>query len=201
MGTRDKRIDAYIAKAQPFAKPILTHIREAIHEACPDVEESIKWSMPAFGYKGPLCGMAAFKQHATFGFWKSSLVFGKDDPYTKHPNGMAAFGKMTSLADLPPKRILVAYVRRAATLNDEDVKVSRKKPKPKQALPVPPALAAALRKHVKAKAVFDVFPPSHKREYVEWIVGAKTDETRDRRIAQAVEWMAEGKPRNWKYMA
>ena len=198
MGTKNKRIDAYIANAPDFAKPILAHIRETIHEACPDVEETIKWSMPAFGYKGPLCGMAAFKEHATFGFWKSSLVFGKDDPYTKHPNGMASFGRMTSLSDLPPKKILLAYIKRAAKLNADGVTVERRRT-PRKPLPIPPAFAAALKKHKKAKAAFDAMAPSHQREYNEWIGEAKTDATRDRRVAQAMEWIAEGKSRNWKY--
>lgn len=198
MSARDKRVDAYIAKAQPFAKPILTHIREAVHQACPDVEEAIKWGMPAFSYKGPMCGMAAFKQHATFGFWKSSLVFGKNDRYAVDPNGMAAFGRMTSLADLPPKKALAGYIRKAAALNDQGVKVERTR-RPRTPLPVPPALAAALTKNGAAKSAFDALPPSHQREYNEWIGDAKTDETRTRRVAQAVQWIAEGKSRNWKY--
>ena len=198
MGTRDKRIDAYIAKSQDFAKPILTEIREAIHAACLDVTETIKWGMPAFDYKGPMCGMAAFKQHATFGFWKSSLVFGADDPYATDPNGMAAFGKMTTVSDLPPRKALIGYVKKAAALNDEGVKVERKRT-PRQPLPLPAALAAALKKNKKAKAAFDAFPPSHRREYNEWIGEAKTDETRSKRVVQAIQWIAEGKSRNWKY--
>jgi uncharacterized protein YdeI (YjbR/CyaY-like superfamily) len=144
--------------------------------------------------------MAAFKQHATFGFWKSALVFGDGDRHAVDPNGMAAFGKMTSVSDLPPKKALIGYVRKAAALNDAGVKPARSKPTPKKPPPTPPAFAAALRKNAKAKTVFDAFPPSHKREYLEWILDAKTDGTRDRRIAQAIEWMADGKPRNWKYM-
>ena len=198
MGTRDKRIDAYIAKSQDFAKPILAEIREAVHAACPGVTETIKWGMPAFDYKGPMCGMAAFKQHTTFGFWKSSLVFGKDDPYTVDPNGMAAFGKMTAASDLPPRKVLIGYIKKAAALNDEGVKVQRKG-SPRKPLPLPAALAAALKKNKKAKVAFDAFPPSHRRDYNEWIGEAKTDETRSRRVAQAIEWIAEGKSRNWKY--
>jgi uncharacterized protein YdeI (YjbR/CyaY-like superfamily) len=198
VGTRDKRIDAYIAKSQDFAKPILTHIRDAVHEACPDVTETIKWSMPAFDYKGPMCGMAAFKQHATFGFWKSSLVFGTDDKYTSEPDGMSAFGKMTSVSDLPPKRALVGYIKKAAALNDDGVKVQRVR-NARKPLPVPAALATALKKSKKAKTAFDAMPPSHQREYNEWIGDAKTDATRDRRVAQAIEWIANGKSRNWKY--
>jgi hypothetical protein len=169
-----------------------------VHEACPDVTETVKWSMPAFDYKGPMCGMAAFKQHATFGFWKSSLVFAKDDPYAKDPNGMGAFGKMTSLADLPPKKALAGYIRKAAALNDEGVKVERVRT-PRKPLPVPPAFAAALKKDRRARTAFDAMPPSHQREYNEWIGDAKTDETRTKRVAQAVQWIAEGKSRNWKY--
>jgi uncharacterized protein YdeI (YjbR/CyaY-like superfamily) len=198
MGTRDKRVDAYIAKSQDFAKPILTHIRESIHQACPDVSETIKWGMPAFDYKGPMCGMAAFNQHATFGFWKSSLVFDKNDQYAIDPNGMGAFGKMTSVSDLPPKRALLGYIKKAAALNDEGVKVQRKRT-PRAPLPVPAAFAAALKKNKKATAAFDAMPPSHQREYNEWIGEAKTDATRDKRVAQAMQWIAEGKSRNWKY--
>ncbi|HZP48359.1 MAG TPA: YdeI/OmpD-associated family protein [Vicinamibacterales bacterium] len=198
MGTRDKRIDAYIAKSQPFAKPILTRIRETVHQACPGVTETIKWGMPAFDYKGPMCGMAAFKQHATFGFWKSSLVFEDGDEYAIDPNGMAAFGKMTSLSDLPPRNVLARYIRKAAALNDDGVKAVRQRRR-REPLPVPPALAAALKKNRKAKAAFDAFPPSHQREYNEWIGEAKTEPTRDKRVAQAIEWIAEGKSRNWKY--
>ena len=198
MGTRDKRIDAYIATAQEFAKPILTRIRKTIHEACPDVAETIKWGMPAFDYKGPMCGMAAFKQHATFGFWKSSLVFDKGDRYARDPNGMAAFGKMTAVSDLPPKKVLAGYIKKAAALNDEGVKVERQRT-PRQPLPVPPALAAALARNKRAKAAFDALPPSHRREYNEWIGEAKTDATRDKRVAQAIQWIADGKSRNWKY--
>ena len=201
MGTRDKRIDGYIAKSHDFAKPILTHLRETVHEACPDVTETIKWGMPAFDYKGPLCGMAAFKQHATFGFWKSSLVFEKGDKYARDPNGMAAFGKMASLSDLPPKKVLLGYISKAASLNGAGVKVPRAKPGSRKPIPTPAALAAALRKNKKAKTAYEAFPPSHKREYNEWISEAKTEETRDRRVTQAVQWMAEGKARNWKYKA
>ncbi len=160
--------------------------------------ETIKWGMPAFDYKGPLCGMAAFKQHTTFGFWKSSLVFSADDKYARSPNGMAAFGKMTSLADLPPTRALLGYIRKAAALNEDGVKIERKRTTRKP-LPVPPVLAAALRQNRTAKSAFDAMPPSHRREYNEWVGDAKTDETRARRVAQAVQWIAEGKSRNWKY--
>lgn len=198
MGSRDPRIDTYIAKSQPFARPILMHLREVVHQACPDVTETIKWGAPAFDYKGPVCGMAAFKQHATFGFWKSSLVFGKSDPYARDPNGMAAFGKMTSVSDLPPKKALLAYIKKATALNEDGVRVERKRT-PRPPLPVPPAFAAALKKSKKAQAAFDGFPPSHQREYNEWIGEAKTDATRDRRVAQAIEWIASSKSRNWKY--
>jgi len=196
--SKDKRVDAYIAKSPDFAKPILTHIRDAVHAACPDVVETIKWGMPAFDYQGPMCGMAAFKAHTTFGFWKSSLVFEKNDPYVKDATGMSAFGKMTSTRDLPPRTALIGYIKKAAALNEAGVKVERKRT-PRPPLPVPPALAAALKKNKQAKAAFDAFPPSHRREYNEWIGDAKTDETRTERVARALQWIAEGKSRNWKY--
>lgn len=195
MGTRDPRVDAYIAKAQPFARPVLEHIREVVHAACPKVEETMKWSFPHFDYKGILCSMAAFKAHCAFGFWKASLLLEtsqvKDD-------AMGQMGRITSIADLPSKRELTKLIKAAAALNEEGIAVKRaagaKKP-----VDVPPDLAAALQQNAKARATFDAFPTSHRREYVEWIVEAKKDETRQRRIAQAIEWMAEGKSRNWKY--
>lgn len=196
MPSRDPRIDAYIEKSADFAKPILTQIRETIHAACPDVEESIKWSMPAFMYHGPLMNMAAFKAHATIGFWKGALVVGRsagDDE-----RAMGHLGRLTSVKDLPPKKELVALIRKAAKLNEEGVKVEKKKT-PRPALPVPPELTAALAKNRKAQAAFKAFPPSHQREYNEWIGEAKREETRAARVKQAIEWIAEGKSRNWKY--
>ena len=196
MGSRDRRIDAYIAKSQEFARPILTHIRETVHEACPDVTETIKWGMPAFEYKGPFCGMAAFKQHATFGFWKSSLIF----PKGSGANGMSAFGRLTSLGDLPPKKTIVGYIARAMELNEQGVTVSmRRRSGPAKPMRVPADLAAALKKNTKAKAAFGAFPPSQRNEYIAWITEAKTEGTRARRLGTAVEWIAEGKARNWKY--
>lgn len=204
MNHRDPRVDAYIAKAAPFARPILEHVRAIVHEACPDAEETIKWGMPSFTYGGGiLCGMAAFKAHASFGFWKHALVVG--DAGTGEGTervGMGSFGKLATVRDLPPKKQLVAYVKKAAALNAQGVKAAsaRKAAAPKPAAVPTPEFAAALRKHKAAAATFKAFPPSHQREYVEWIAEAKREDTRDRRIAQAVEWLAEGKQRNWKYM-
>jgi len=196
MPSRAPRIDAYIAKSADFAKPILTQIRETVHAACPEVEESIKWSMPAFMYKGPLMNMAAFKAHATAGFWKGELVIGRsagDDG-----RAMGHLGRLTSVKDLPPKKELVALIKKAAKLNEEGVKVEKKKA-PRPALRVPPELAAALARNKKAQAAFTAMPPSHQREYNEWIGEAKREETRAARVKQAIEWIAEGKSRNWKY--
>lgn len=198
MATKDPRVDAYIAKAQPFAKPILTHIRKTVHAACPGVEETMKWSFPHFDYKGMLCSMAAFKSHCAFGFWKAALLKDSGIP-AKSAEAMGQFGRITSLAELPPEKALIALIKKAATLNDEGVKAPRQKPQPRQPIPSPPAFTAALKKHKKAQATFNAFPPSHRREYLEWIVEAKTDATREKRIATAIEWLSEGKSRNWKY--
>ena len=197
MPTRDPRVDAYIAKSADFAKPILTQIRETVHAACPDVEESLKWSMPFFSHRGPLMNMSAFKEHAAFGFWKGALVLGRsagDDE-----RAMGQFGRITSVKDLPPKKELVALIRKAMKLNEDGVKVEKKKT-PRAELPMPPELAAALAKNKTARTNFEAFPPSHRREYNEWIGEAKRDETRAARVKQAVEWIAEGKSRNWKYV-
>jgi len=197
MGIRDPRIDAYISKAAPFARPILTELRDLVHETCPDVAETLKWGMPSFTYHGILCGMAAFKEHAAFGFWKGKLIV---DPRTnKNYEAMGQFGRITKMSDLPPRRTLAGYIRQAMKLNQGDVKVPRSPARPKKPLNVPADLRVALAKSVRAKKNFDAFPPSHKREYVEWITEAKREETRRKRIATAVEWMASGRRRNWKY--
>lgn len=198
MGSRDPRIDAYIAKSAEFARPILTHLREVVHVGCPGVEETMKWSMPHFTHHGMLCGMAAFREHCTFGFWKGALVVDAGD---RSADAMGQFGCIRTLKDLPAKRVLVGYVKRAAQLNEDGVKVPRAPRAARAAIPVPAELTAALAKNRKALAAFEAFPPSHRREYVEWIADARRDDTKQRRIAQAVEWMAEGKQRNWKYAA
>jgi uncharacterized protein YdeI (YjbR/CyaY-like superfamily) len=204
MGTEDPRIDAYIQKSAPFARPILNKLRALVHKGCPQVVETIKWGMPAFDYKGPFCGMAAFKQHCVFGFWKSALLF--NDKATKAgdklnwgaPGRDPVPAKITSAKDLPPDSLILAVMKRAMKLNDDGVKLPMARTK-KKPLPMPKEFAAALRKSKKAAATFEAFAPSHKREYIEWIVEARTDETRQRRMATAVQWIAQGKGRNWKY--
>lgn len=199
MGQRDPGVDAYLANAAGFARTILEQLRAAVHAACPECEETIRWSVPHFQYRGAiLCSMAAFKQHATFGFWKGALLDTGD-----RGQAMGQFGRLTRVSDLPGKRELAGYIRQAMALQDEDAGV--KTPKSRDARPRPPAavpddLAAALRRNREAQAAFEAFPPGRRREYVEWITEAKRDDTRQKRLARAIEWMAEGKPRNWKYM-
>ena len=197
MPTTDQRLDAYIAKARPFAQPILQHIRTIVHSACPDVVETMKWSSPSFTYKNQmLCQMAAFKEHVVFGFWKGRMIEGLKLPGADKAAGH--FGRLGTVKDLPSKRELTGFIKQALKLNDEGITPARPK-KTKPPLPVPPELAAALAKNRKAKARFDAFPPSHRREYSEWIASAKRDETKASRVKQAVAWIAEGKARNWKY--
>ena len=195
MPGRDPRVDAYIASAADFARPILSEIRARVHAACPRVEETIKWGMPSFTYAGGiLAGMAAFKRHASFGYWKHALVMGEAER-----DGMGSYGRLASPADLPPRATMQADLEKAMRLNEDGVKPARRQPAQKAALEVPDDLAASLGKHKSAKAAFDGFAPSHRREYVEWILEAKRGETRARRIAQAIEWLGEGKHRHWKY--
>jgi len=196
MGTRDPRVDAYIAKQPDFAKPILTHLRNVVHAACPKVEEDIKWSAPFFMYHGAMAHMSAFKEHCRFGFWKGKLVVDGDSDDTDGMGGR--FGQIRSVKDLPSKKELTAYIKKAMQLNEEGVAVPKAK-KARPELPVPTELTAALAKNKKARDVFEAFSPSHKRDYCEWIGEAKREEARMARVGQAVEWMAEGKPRHWKY--
>lgn len=193
------QIDAYILKSQPFAQPILNHVRALMHHACPDVVETMKWSMPHFDYKGAMCYMAAFKQHCTFGFWKASLM--KDAVLMQNAakeNSMGHLGRITSLKDLPSDKKIISYIKEAMKLNDAGIKVDRKLAVKKELI-VPDYLMAALKKNLAAKDTFDAFSVSCKREYVDWIVDAKTEATRIKRMTQAIEWMQEGKKRNWKY--
>jgi uncharacterized protein YdeI (YjbR/CyaY-like superfamily) len=199
MPSREPKIDAYIAKAAPFAQPILKHLREVIHEACPEVEEAVKWSMPFFDHHGPLCALPAFKAHCSLRFWKGDLLF-------KEEGALRGFERLTKLDDLPPKKELVALLKAAARLNEDGVKAEWQekraaKAKASKAKPVatPKDLVAALKKSAKAQAAWEGFSPSHRREYVEWITEAKRDETRAKRLEQTVAQLAEGKSRHWKY--
>lgn len=197
MAPRDPRIDAYIEKSPDFARPILRHLRELVHDTVPGVVEEMKWSMPAFTYKGMFCGFAAFKEHVALNFWKHSLVVGGERP----EDAMGSFGRITSLADLPPDDELRGYLLKAKQLNDEGVKAPRreKAPEEKKEHAMHPELADALAGNEAAAGHFDSFSPSKRKEYLEWIAEAKTDATRRKRIDTAVEWIAEGKSRNWKY--
>jgi uncharacterized protein YdeI (YjbR/CyaY-like superfamily) len=199
MSSHDPRIDAYIANSAEFARPILEHLRTVVHAACPEAEESLKWSMPFFSYKNaPMCMMAAFKQHCGFGFWLSRQVVRG----TAEEDGMGQFGKLASLKDLPSKKELRAHIRKAMALNEAGVKLARPKAATKPTPTLPDDLAALLaqKKHAAARKTYAGFSPSAQREYVDWIAEAKTDATRQKRIATTLAWLAEGKPRNWKYL-
>jgi hypothetical protein len=194
---RDPRIDAYIAQAAPFAQPLLAALREGVHAAHPGIDESIKWRMPFFTYGGhPLANMAAFKAHATFGFWQGVEVTGS----AGSGEAMGQFGRLTCLADLPGKAQLKTMVRQAIALIEAGAPArNRRSAEPKPPPEVPDFLREALGRHPEAGANFNAFPPGQQREYVEWLTEAKRVETRDKRLAQALQWLAEGKRRNWKY--
>jgi uncharacterized protein YdeI (YjbR/CyaY-like superfamily) len=196
MGKKDPRVDAYIAEAADFAKPILQHLRAVVHAHCPEVEETLKWSMPSFIYQGILCGMAAFKAHCTFGFWKHDLIV-QGDP--KAETAMGSFGRLTTLHDLPPDQVLAGYIRQAMKLNAAGIKAARPRSKTRKALVIPRYFTTAVRRDPKAAATFKAFSYSHKKEYVAWVTEAKGEETRQRRLDTAVQWLAEGKSRHWKY--
>ncbi len=197
MAARDPRVDAYIAKSPEFAKPILSRVREMVHSACPAVEERIKWSSPFFDYNGQMmCGMAAFKEHCSLIFWKASLIKGVP------PNGdksRGSFGRITSVKELPSKEAFTGMIKAAMALNDAGVTVKRSKAGVKPEAEVPKELATALRRNKKAASVFVNFSRGQRREYCEWISEAKREETKEKRVTQAIEWIGEGKSRNWKY--
>jgi len=200
----DERVDIFIGKAPAFAQPILQHIRQVVHEASPLIVENIKWSCPFFEYKGIVCMMNAFKEHCSFGFWDSSSLI---DPHGVIHRGnekesAGNFGRITKLSDLPGDEILKDFILQLMALNEKGQKVVVKKPTiapPKTAIIAPDYFIEALNGHPKAKETFEKFSPSHKKEYLQWIIEAKTDATRRKRMAQAFEMMSEGKSRHWKY--
>jgi uncharacterized protein YdeI (YjbR/CyaY-like superfamily) len=196
VSNRSPAFDAYIAKSAEFARPILKKLRDLFHKGCPQIQETMKWSAPFFEYMGVVAGMAAFKSHIRFGFWKGKLLSDSHGPAPRMGDT-----KITDISQLPPDDVLLGYIREAVALNEQGVKrpPPRRKAR-KEALKVPAYLQAALKKNPKARATFQAFSPSHKREYIEWLTEAKQEETRQKRLATAIEWMAEGKPRMWKYM-
>ena len=202
MGKREARVNAYIAGAAAFARPILTQLREVVHEGCPDVVEEIKWGHPHFTYKGLFCGMAAFKQHCAFGFWKKPVLPARVKALQKGAaGGMGQFGRIASRTDLPARGSMLALVKEAAALNDAGLKTPARKGRrtAQRALQVPDDFIAAVRGNRKALQTFEAASYSFRKEYLTWVTEAKTSETRLRRIKTSVAQMAEGKGKNWKY--
>ncbi len=203
MPKTDQRIDAYIKNSAAFAHPILIHLRKLIHKACPEVEETLKWGMPHFQNEGAIiCSMAAFKEHCAFGFWKASIM--KDPDKILHladKHSMGHLDRISDIKDLPKDSVLISYIRQAAKLNKEKIKLpAKEKPLQPRKAALPKIFSEALLKNNKAKQHFDGFSDSKKYEYIEWITEAKTDATRDARIKTSIEWLMEGKSRNWKYI-
>jgi uncharacterized protein YdeI (YjbR/CyaY-like superfamily) len=194
--SRDPRVDAYIAKAQPFARPILEHVRARVHAVLPEVEETVKWSMPAYTVGGKIVLItAAFKAHTALNFWRGQELNSSHDTV----GAMGQFGKIKSIDELPSDAELDRLIREAAELAKSAPAPRKPKHAPKPPPEMHPEFGAALDKAPKAKSTFDAFPPSCRREYLEWIAEAKQDATRQKRIATAIEWLSEGKRRNWKY--
>jgi uncharacterized protein YdeI (YjbR/CyaY-like superfamily) len=202
MAKKIPEIDAYIERAAPFAKPILKHFRKLVHQACPEVEERVKWSFPHYDYLGgPMCSSAAFKQHCAIGFWKAALMKDADIlmENARSEESMGHLGRISSLKDLPPDAVIVKFIKDAMRLNESGIKLSTKKPAVRKDLEVPDYFMKALKKNRDALKTFEAFPYSKKKDYVEWVTEAKTEETRNKRLETAVEWMSEGKSRHWKY--
>lgn len=199
---KDERIDVYIEKSADFAQPILNHLRAIIHKAVPEIHETMKWSFPHFEYKKSiLCSMASFKQHCSFGFWLGSMM---DDSHgvlkSREEGGMGHFGKIASLEDLPSEDVIISYIYQAVKLIDSGAKLEKKAPVQAKELIIPEDFNTALKSNSKAMATFELFSPSNKKEYVEWVTEAKTESTRQKRLETAIEWMSEGKIRHWKYV-
>jgi uncharacterized protein YdeI (YjbR/CyaY-like superfamily) len=202
VGKRSREFDSYIVKSPEYARPILKKLRDLFHEGCPQVEEVMKWSFPHFEYKGIVGSMAAFKNHASLGFWKAKLLKDAHGILAEGGNAWMGGAKITNVSQLPSDKVLLEYIREAAALNEGGVKLPPrpKKPASPDRDKVPDDFMVALKKSKKALAAFESFSPSQKRDYIEWLTSAKQDATRQKRLATAIEWIAEGKPHNWKYM-
>jgi uncharacterized protein YdeI (YjbR/CyaY-like superfamily) len=198
MKNTNPKVDEYIKNAAPFAQPILKHIRELMHKGCPELTETIKWGMPHFDYKGTFASMAAFKEHAVFGFHKEDLIPGMKQ-YVKEKEAMGSWGRITSVEGVPPDNEIIEFVKVAAKLNEEGIKSPKRAPKP-VVVNMPEDFTKAIQANEKAHEVYKNFSPSNQRDYAEWINEAKTEKTRSERMETAIEWMSEGKPRMWKYM-
>ncbi|WP_231427324.1 MULTISPECIES: YdeI family protein [Pedobacter] len=195
------QVDQYIINSAEFAIPILDHLRNLVHKADARIEEKMKWSMPFFELKGSVCHMASFKNHCAFGFWKGSLMKDEYNLFEKHENAMGSLGKIKSFKDLPPDEVLIAYIQQAIQLNEDGIKLPPKpKANDKPTLIVPAYFLDALQEDPIAMGVFQNFSESNKREYVNWLEEAKTETTKLKRLDNAMEWIAEGKPRMWKYL-
>ncbi len=202
MAAYNKSVDAYIEKSAGFAKPILEYLRELVHKTCPDAEEKIKWGMPFFDYKGEMmCHMASFKQHCAFGFWKATIM---KDPVLRETaateTAMGHLGRLSSMKDLPPAKKITAWIKEAMVLNENGIKLPPKiKPAQSSTTEVPDYFIKALNRNKKAQKEFEAFPPGKRKEYITWLAEAKSEDTRTKRMETAIEWIAEGKGRNWKY--
>jgi uncharacterized protein YdeI (YjbR/CyaY-like superfamily) len=195
----DERVDIYIQKSAPFAQEILNHLRKVIHQASPLITETIKWSFPHFEYKATICSMASFKAHCAFGFWKASLMKDPEHLFGDKSSAMGQMGRITKLSDLPSDEVLIAYIHEALQIDQAGIKVVKVAAPPKAPIEMPQEFGQALAENQTAKFHYDKFSHSQKREYLEWITEAKTEATKLSRLATAIEWIAEGKSRHWKY--
>ena len=200
MATKDPRVDSYIADAAGFARPILKHFRKLIHQGCPEAVETIKWGCPFFDYHGLLCGFAAFKTHCSLFFWRDIDVSRWLPKTNTAGSGMGQFGRIASLADLPADSLMLACVRAAVEQRDAPGSRVKRARKPGKELPVPADLKKALAANAKAAATFRNFAPSHRRAYLDWLAEAKRPATREQRLQTTIQWLAEGKRQNWKYL-
>jgi uncharacterized protein YdeI (YjbR/CyaY-like superfamily) len=202
MAKLNPKVTEYIAKSADFAKPILNHLRELIHSTCSDAEEDIKWGTPHYGYKGDhLCMMAGFKNHCSFSLYKAEMM--KDKAILDSVKAGKKFGymdKVKSLDELPAKKILIAYIKEAMVINESGIKKAKTKSETPKLIEVPDYFEKALKAKPKAKEIFESKSASFRKEYLVWITGAKTEETRQTRIEQSLEWIAEGKGRFWQYV-
>src|SRR5438270_1264994 len=175
-----------LANAPEGTRPILVRLRRIFRQASPKLEEAIKWGVPCYLFKGPVGGFAAYKQHVSWGLWKSRAL---NDPEGLLGRGVSVMaGKITKVSEIPPAAKIIALIEQVIALNEAGIK-SPKPPEPE----LPADFAAAMKKAGKAARHYAAFTPARKWQYVNWVTQAKRAETRAKRIEIAVERIGEGK--------
>lgn len=195
MNEASENITAYIEKATPEFKEVMIALRSVLNNPNFDIKEDWKWGAPNFNNEGMICWLAHFRNHVGMNFFKGTLIKDKYNLFThyREEKGNRQL-KFSDINQIIPEQIEY-YIEEAIKLNQENIKVVKKEIDTS----LPLDLETELNNNPKAKMFFESLAPSYKRDYIEWIEEAKREATRTKRLATTMEWLSEGKKKNWKY--